>query len=50
VTLLNRWLKLSPEQRAAMGVQARRTFEARYDMKTNAQAIVRVFESAQEGR
>ena len=50
VTLLNRWLKLMPEQRAAMSEQARRTFEARYNMRTNAAAILRVFEPAQEAR
>lgn len=42
--LLERWLTLSPEERAAMAEQARRTFESRYDMRRNAKSIVRIFE------
>jgi glycosyltransferase involved in cell wall biosynthesis len=44
VTLLNRWFKLTPEQRVAMSEQARRTFETRYNMQTNTEAILRVFD------
>jgi glycosyltransferase involved in cell wall biosynthesis len=50
VTLLNRWVKLTPEQRKAMSEQAQQTFETRYDMRRNTAAILRVFESAQEAR
>ncbi len=45
--LLERWLGLGVTEREAMGVQARRTFFARYDMRANAEAIVRVFEGVQ---
>ena len=42
--LLDRWLALSPSERAAMSVQARRSFASRYDMRRNAETIFRVFE------
>jgi len=42
--LLQRWLALSAEERAAMSTQALRTFAARYDMRHNSEAILRVFE------
>jgi len=45
--LLERWLSLSPESRAAMSQQALQTFAARYDMRHNAEVILRVFEQAQ---
>ncbi len=44
--LLARWLALSPAQRAAMGERARATFALHYDMRRNAEAILRVFEQA----
>lgn len=44
--LLARWLALGPEARAAMGQRARNTFAQYYDMRRNAKAILRVFESA----
>jgi len=44
--LLQRWLALSAEERADMSAQALRTFAARYDMRHNAQVILRVFEQA----
>jgi len=46
IRLLERWLALSPEARAAMGQQALKTFANRYDMRHNAQTILRVFEQA----
>ncbi len=42
--LLTRWLALSPEQRAEMAERARESFVRRYDMRRNAEAILRVFE------
>ncbi|HEY5329563.1 MAG TPA: glycosyltransferase [Acidobacteriaceae bacterium] len=50
VSLLVGWDTLSPEQRAAMGQQAVRTFATRYDMRTNAAATFRVFDEAKETR
>ena len=44
---LERWLALTPAERAAMGKQARRTFLARYDMRSNAESIVRIFEAVE---
>jgi glycosyltransferase involved in cell wall biosynthesis len=44
--LLHRWLALSTEGRAAMSAQALRTFAARYDMRHNAEVILRVFEQS----
>lgn len=44
--LLEDWLALSPEQKAAMGRQALHTFEEHYDMQRNSEAILRVFEQA----
>jgi glycosyltransferase involved in cell wall biosynthesis len=41
--LLRRWLALSGPERAAMGVAARRCFEARYDSRRLAGAIAAVF-------
>ncbi len=42
--LLENWLVLTPEQRAAMSAQALKTFAARYDMRRNAEVILRVFD------
>ena len=42
--LLTRWQATPPEQRTAMSAQARRTFETRYDMRRNTEAILRVFD------
>ena len=44
VKLLEQWIGMPAAKRQAMGVQARATFLKRYDMRTNAEAIVRVFE------
>jgi glycosyltransferase involved in cell wall biosynthesis len=44
VRLLERWLATSEEERTAMGHAALRTFAARYDMRSNTEAILRVFE------
>ena len=41
--LLERWIAMSPKERAAMGVEAKRCFERRYDMQQNAAKIVRLF-------
>jgi glycosyltransferase involved in cell wall biosynthesis len=42
--LLARWLALTPSQQADMGAHARDSFVRRYDMRRNAEAILRVFE------
>jgi glycosyltransferase involved in cell wall biosynthesis len=44
--LLERWIAMPPADRDAMSRQALITFEQRYDMRTNAQAILRIFEPA----
>ena len=43
--LLERWLALPETERAAMGERALVTFQRAYDMRENAQTILRVFES-----
>ena len=43
--LLQRWLAMGPDDRQAMAAQARITFDRRYDMRANANAIVRIFET-----
>ena len=48
--LARRWLEMPPAERDAMSVQARRTFERRYDMQKNAATILRLFEDAVPGR
>jgi glycosyltransferase involved in cell wall biosynthesis len=45
-SLLQRWFETSAEARAAMGVQALRTFSVRYDMRENAKAIIGLIEQA----
>ena len=44
--LLESWIALTPDQRAAMSQQALTTFATRYDMRHNAATILRVFEQA----
>jgi glycosyltransferase involved in cell wall biosynthesis len=44
-TMLDQWLAMSLAERAAMGQQALRSFAERYDMRRNAAAILRVFET-----
>ena len=39
---LTQWLALAPAEQAAMGQRALTCFETRYDMRTNAQAILKV--------
>ena len=46
VSLIERWIATSPEEREAMSIRARETFVLRYDMQENAKAIIRLFESA----
>ena len=46
VALLSRWIELTPEARLAMGQQARRIFQVRYDMRRNATRIIRLFDDA----
>ena len=48
VRLLERWTALSPQHRATMSEQARKTFATRYDMRRNTEQILRVFEHAEE--
>ena len=43
--LIGRWIALPPESRKAMGEQALRTFQRRYDMGKNAAAILKVFDT-----
>ncbi len=43
--LLKRWIDLPAGARQQMGAQALRTFTARYDMRTNAAIILRVFDN-----
>lgn len=42
--LLKRWLETPAEERAAMSQRALQTFATRYDMRKNAETILRVFE------
>jgi glycosyltransferase involved in cell wall biosynthesis len=42
--LLQNWFALTAAQRSAISQQALRTFTARYDMRRNAETILRVFE------
>ncbi len=42
--LMRRWLALAPAERAAMGGKAHLTFQLHYDMRRNAESILRVFE------
>jgi glycosyltransferase involved in cell wall biosynthesis len=44
--LLTRWIAMSPEERKAMGERACSCFHHRYDMRENAKAIIRLFETA----
>lgn len=46
IRLLERWIALSTDQRLAMGEQAFRTFQQRYDMRRNATRIIRLFDDA----
>lgn len=46
--LLARWLALSSAEQTAMARRGRDTFQRRYDMRRNAEAILRVFESPSE--
>ncbi|HTV09728.1 MAG TPA: glycosyltransferase [Candidatus Aquilonibacter sp.] len=45
--LLARWLDLSPAQRSEMSIRAKEIFARRYDMRRNAETILRVFERPQ---
>jgi glycosyltransferase involved in cell wall biosynthesis len=47
--LLTRWLALSPAERHAMSDRALATFEQHYDMRHNAEAILKVFEQPSAG-
>ncbi len=49
VRLLQEWIGMPPAERATMGLRARATFLKRYDMRANAQEIVRVFEPLWRG-
>ncbi|MEO6924297.1 MAG: hypothetical protein ABI142_10760, partial [Bryocella sp.] len=44
--LLRAWGALGADERSAMSQQALVTFEARYDMRKNAAAILRVFDDS----
>jgi hypothetical protein len=43
--LLERWMATPAIERETMGQQALATFAERYDMRTNAPAILRIFET-----
>jgi glycosyltransferase involved in cell wall biosynthesis len=45
--LLARWIALSPEEKRSMGDRAIVCFDKRYDMRRNAEAIIRLFETAE---
>ena len=49
-SLLTRWLATPSEERAAMGTRALQTFLTRYDMRKNAETILRVFDAKTEGK
>lgn len=49
LNLLRRWIAMHPEKRAAMSDRACECFHRRYDMRENAKAIIRLFESALAG-
>ena len=44
--LLQRWIAMPSEAREAMSQRALQCFRKRYDMRENAKAIIRLFESA----
>jgi hypothetical protein len=44
--LLERWIAMTPKEKAAMGERALACFHRRYDMRENAKAIIRLFEAA----
>ncbi len=46
VRLLERWIRLSPEEKRLMGEQAQEIFTRRYDMRRNAARIIRLFDDA----
>ena len=48
--LMEEWIAMPAAARNAMGVKARKMFLARYDMRTNAEQIVRVFEPLWRGQ
>jgi glycosyltransferase involved in cell wall biosynthesis len=47
--LLARWIGMGAEEREAMGARARACFSARYDMRENAKAVLRLFEKGSDG-
>jgi glycosyltransferase involved in cell wall biosynthesis len=44
--LLKRWIAMSDEEKKEMEKRARQCFHTRYDMRENAKAIIRLFETA----
>jgi glycosyltransferase involved in cell wall biosynthesis len=46
LSLLKRWISMTPHERAVMGERAESCFHQRYDMRENAKAIIRLFEAA----
>jgi glycosyltransferase involved in cell wall biosynthesis len=44
--LLERWIAMSPAERTAMAERASSCYQRRYDMRENAKAIIRLFETA----
>jgi glycosyltransferase involved in cell wall biosynthesis len=44
ISLLERWLALTPDERESMQQQAKITFARRYDMRRNSALILRIFE------
>jgi glycosyltransferase involved in cell wall biosynthesis len=48
LNLLRRWIAITPDERADMATRAKDCFHRRYDMRENAKAIIRIFESAKD--
>ncbi len=46
VLLLERWIRLSPDEKRLMGERALETFTRRYNMRENAARIIRLFDDA----
>ncbi|WP_263365752.1 glycosyltransferase [Edaphobacter bradus] len=46
LNLLRRWIGMTPDERKAMSKRASECFHTKYDMRENAKAIIRLFETA----
>ncbi len=50
LSLLQRWIATSPQERQQMAEEANRTFHLRYDMRETAKTIIQLFEAAIHGK